>query len=1097
MITLNGIVLQFANQTISKYTESDDLLAYAYGNLGNLDWSAINPAVASIEVTDGNFDEDLNMTISTGVVTGVNTGTTEITVSNSQYSVSFYTTVEETTAPDIHPEAEVNSVNPLYFSTLIDDFKFSSNEIFEDETLISLSSLSVPPAMGTLYYGYQNPDNMGAGVATERSYYITGEPNVKDIVFVPNTSYTGSEISISYTGTTDSNRLFSGKIILSLSAIEDVEITTAAETPVNLVATQFAQVSTSKIGQTLSHITLHLPAETRGTFYYQYVNEENYHHKIALGEEIAAANISNVTFIPAAGYTGALPVSYTGVTVSNLTYSGTMTIHVGAYGADGPVVYNTRVNEYVTFTTTSFESNVEALTGNRLSHVVFTPPSASEGVLYEDYISSYNYLRQVNETITYYSTSRSPYISSISFVPATDFTGTCSIPFVGYDIEGNSYQGTVQINVANFVEGDINYYATSGGYVRFNDDDFNSLSTTLAESNIDYIYFDSLPSTSTGTIRYGQTSSSSGSLASTGTHYYRNSSSYIDDLTFEANAWFTGVAEIPFHGVGTNGKTFSGIVSVVVTNQSVARISYTATFNQPAQLSLEDFNHISMERTGTSLDYVRFALPYSSQASLYYNYTNANQNEGLVTAGRSYYATSSPLVDNISIVPYPSYSGVCEISFVGWGTNGKEFYGTISVTIGTASQPLGYEVHHGDYITLDSSDINAYVLSEINSPLDYITISLPTTSQGTLYQTYTETATYNPKASASTKYYRSSTPYINNLTFVPNPDFYGTVSLDFTAKTTDGSTSKGTIYIEVLPMQAEGTIYYSTTINAIEFDTEDFDAVWSGDDIAYVVFDNIPVTTQGKLYYANSLSALAAAGERYYMDPALTPNFGEMIFAPMAGYYDPIRLSYTATTSNGGRFVGEIQINIERTTVSSSFNDMSEYTWAIAAAEYLKLADVTSGVAIGSYGPSSRITRGDYALMLVKAFHLSTTTPTTAFNDVDSSKYYAAAIYTLRALGIVTGNNNSYSPDSYISRQDAMLMLYQAMTVAGKNLPIGSTAYLIPYNDDQDISDYAVNALGTMVRATLITGDNNNNLNPQNNMSRAEMAVVLHKAMTI
>lgn len=1093
-ITLSGIVLGFSDASVMKYETSDDLLAFGYGNIGALKWSAINPSIVDIEVTDGIYDADANVTISTGNLVGKTSGSTEVTVSNDKYSVSFTANVTDSIAPNIRPTSVVNGVNPLYFSTLISDFEYCSQEMFEDDTLVSLVSIQVPPAQGTLYYGYKDPDNMGAGVATERSYYLNAEPSVKDIVFVPNPYYTGSEVTISYSGKTEENKIFSGEIIFSISEIDDVEMNTSAEQAISLVASQFSAVCTNKLGQSLSHITLHLPTETRGTFYYQYKDEENYHHKIALGEEIYSYEIADVSFIPAPGYTGTLVVPYTGVSTTGSTYPGNLTIYVGDYGDDGPVVYNTRVDEYVTFTTASFEANVQALTGNRLNYVNFTLPSSSQGTLYEDYRSEYNYSRAVSASTTYYATSRSPYIENISFVPAAGFSGVCSIPFTGYDIAGNTYQGTVQINVSDQAQGDINYTGTSGGYVRFYASDFNSLSQQLTESNLDYINFPTLPTSSHGTIRYGQTTTSSGTAVSTGVNFYRTSSSYIDDLTFSVGTTFTGIVEIPFNAVATSGAAFSGYVSIVVANQSVGKIYYNATTNQPAQILHEDLEYLSIERTGSSLDYLRFTLPPASQASLYYNYTSASNNEGLVSAYSSYYGSNSPYASAVSIVPYSTFTGVCEVGFVGYGTNGKQFFGTIEVSVGVGASPLSYTVRQGSVLALDVGDINSYAYTETNSTLNYITVNLPTTTQGTLYQTYSSTNSYNPKATSTTKYYRGSTPSISNLVFVPNTEYLGTFTIGFTATSLDGSVCTGNITIEVLPQAADKSISYSTTYSALRFNVSDLYNAWSGDDISYIVFDNMPTSTQGKLYYANNLSALAYAGVKYYVEGS--PNFDDMIFAPRAGFYGTIVLTYTATTENGGIFVGDIYINVNQTTASTYFGDMGSYSWAAAAADYLNVAGVTSGVGVGIYGPGQSITRGDFALMLSKAFSLSTTSTVANFDDVPATAYYYTAVQTLRALGVVTGSDNKFSPTSYISRQDAMMMLYQAMNVANRQLTVGTDIYLALYQDGSSVASYAQVAMATMIRNTIISGDTNGNLNPTASMTRAEMAVVLHKAMT-
>lgn len=55
--------------------------------------------------------------------------------------------------------------------------------------------------------------------------------------------------------------------------------------------------------------------------------------------------------------------------------------------------------------------------------------------------------------------------------------------------------------------------------------------------------------------------------------------------------------------------------------------------------------------------------------------------------------------------------------------------------------------------------------------------------------------------------------------------------------------------------------------------------------------------------------------------------------------------------------------------------------------------------------------------MLVRALGIDSTS-TANFSDVDSSKYYAKAIATAKAYGIVNGyNDNTFKPENYITRQ--------------------------------------------------------------------------------
>ena len=88
-------------------------------------------------------------------------------------------------------------------------------------------------------------------------------------------------------------------------------------------------------------------------------------------------------------------------------------------------------------------------------------------------------------------------------------------------------------------------------------------------------------------------------------------------------------------------------------------------------------------------------------------------------------------------------------------------------------------------------------------------------------------------------------------------------------------------------------------------------------------------------------------------------------------------------------------------------------------------------------------------------------------------------------------------PDSPLSRQDAMVMLQRAMEVSGWSFSGQGSADLSPYGDSGSISSYARNAVASMVQMGIVAGDQNRNLNPRSNINRAEMAVILHRVLTL
>ena len=89
------------------------------------------------------------------------------------------------------------------------------------------------------------------------------------------------------------------------------------------------------------------------------------------------------------------------------------------------------------------------------------------------------------------------------------------------------------------------------------------------------------------------------------------------------------------------------------------------------------------------------------------------------------------------------------------------------------------------------------------------------------------------------------------------------------------------------------------------------------------------------------------------------------------------------------------------------------------------------------------------------------------FRDCDDPNVVAAY-----ELGLVSGRGDGiFDPDASIKRQDLCVMLYNILGAAGIDAPaIAGDACVEDYPDVPEISDYAVNAMITMVDYTIVNG---------------------------
>ena len=123
-------------------------------------------------------------------------------------------------------------------------------------------------------------------------------------------------------------------------------------------------------------------------------------------------------------------------------------------------------------------------------------------------------------------------------------------------------------------------------------------------------------------------------------------------------------------------------------------------------------------------------------------------------------------------------------------------------------------------------------------------------------------------------------------------------------------------------------------------------------------------------------------------------------------------------------------------------------------------------------------------------------TATDDFTDVNTDAWYAEAVSIATDKGIVSGvGNGEFNPNGAITREQAMVMAYNALVA--KNVAGDSDNSLLSnFTDGSQVSSWAQNAVSALIKAGVISGSDGK-LNPQANITRAEICVIINKLMTI
>lgn len=835
-----------------------------------------------------------------------------------------------------------------------------------------------------------------------------------------------------------------------------------------------------------------------GTLYYKYRSDDDTGRGISptdtfyLSGSTSRDVLDEVFFVPQSGFSGTATISYTGYAGNMEFFQGTIEVTVNEVDH---LTYTAAAGVPLQFRAEDFNNVCLNTTGRNLKNVVFTLPDSSRGTLYRNYISATNPGIAVREgdALQYTGT---PNLSDVYFVPAVGYDGTVILSYTATDVNGQTFRSRVEINLTPAAgSGDINYTVSQGGTVTLALQDFKALCKDFTGGVLDYVRF-TLPEASQGTLYFDYTSASKpGTAVTENQSYYADGSPSLGKITFAASASGAGVAAIPFTGWDTRGNNFSGQVEIAIRISGAGDIRYTANSKGEAAFKASDFNDLCKELTGDTLNYVQFTLPASGQGTLYLNYTNSNSTK--VTAGQKYYRSSTPSLDKITFVAASGFTGASSISFTGWSTGGASFTGTVEVQVDeVTSSSLTYTVRQGKSVTFGAGDFNSLCREETGQDLRYVRFTLPSASQGTLYYDYTNTS--SQKVTEKQSYYRTSSPYLDRVTFVPAA-YLGTVTVAFDGWSTGGKTFSGAVKITV-EENPDAIITYNSAYAPVRFQAADFLKACQAQgvsDVTSVTFTP-PGSTWGRLYYQYTAplkySSEVRASTSYYLTGS--PSLSDITFVPKAGRQGTVTIPYVATGSSGKTCAGTVRIVLQPSTYSQHFTDMGNYSWAAPAVDYLYENNITTGTGSGRYQPASAMSRGDFMVMVVRAFGL-TSSGTASFPDVPQDAYYASAVATAKVLGIATGyEDGTFKPGNTLSRQEAMVFLQRAFQAAGWYIGDGSQSTLALYPDGSQVAGYAQGAVAAMVEWGILYGKDGL-LDPWGALTRAEMAVLLYRALTL
>ena len=180
--------------------------------------------------------------------------------------------------------------------------------------------------------------------------------------------------------------------------------------------------------------------------------------------------------------------------------------------------------------------------------------------------------------------------------------------------------------------------------------------------------------------------------------------------------------------------------------------------------------------------------------------------------------------------------------------------------------------------------------------------------------------------------------------------------------------------------------------------------------------------------------------------------------------------------------------NHAATDVSEIFTDVPANHWAKAAIQYAYDNGLMIGVSATEFAPEATTTRAMIVSMLARLENV-TDADSAGFTDVADGDWYATSVNWAANEGIVAGFGDTFQPNAAITREQlaAMLMNYAHYT----GIDVSARADLNGYSDQP--SAWAGEAVQWAVSEGLIAGVSDDELQPQGNATRAQVAAMLQR----
>lgn len=180
------------------------------------------------------------------------------------------------------------------------------------------------------------------------------------------------------------------------------------------------------------------------------------------------------------------------------------------------------------------------------------------------------------------------------------------------------------------------------------------------------------------------------------------------------------------------------------------------------------------------------------------------------------------------------------------------------------------------------------------------------------------------------------------------------------------------------------------------------------------------------------------------------------------------------------------------------FDDIASVKdWAGRQIQVAAAKGIIDGRASGQFVPNDKVTRAEFAKMIVTEFGLEDDQATENFTDVNDSDWFRPYVAAAVKNGIVNGRTaDKFDPNGTITRAEMATMAARALVATGKySYDNNADEALKIFTDAASIHSSMKDGVALAAKLGIVIGEEGNKLNPNNDSTRAQAAVVIYRLL--